>query len=276
MRIGAAPSTQPLFFPIVEKRAGRHDAASNARGGCAITTAVLLPGNMCDARLWSGGGSAVAAELAARGVGVVHSGRLDQTTIAAMAADVLAQVSGRLLPIGFSMGGIVALEMARQVPERVAGLVLIDTNAGADLPERAAVRPVQQARVRGGALATIVADELKPAYLAAASRGNTALKDLLFAMAMRLGEDVFCAQSEALCTRADLGPVLDGFAGPVLFAVGAEDALCPPDWHAAMAARCARATLRVIDGAGHMLPLERPHELAAAIGRWLDDNGEMP
>lgn len=230
---------------------------------------------MCDARLWSGGGSAVGSVLATRGVGVAYADTSGAATIADMAAGVLAGVPGRLLPVGFSMGGIVALEMVRQASERTAGLVLIDTNAGADMPERAAVRHVQQARVRSGALATIVADELKPAYLAAANRGDTALKDLLFEMAMRLGDEVFCAQSEALRTRPDLGSVLDSFAGPVLFAVGAEDRLCPPDWHVAMAARCAQATLCVIDGAGHMLPLEQPHELAAAIGRWLDDNGEM-
>lgn len=230
---------------------------------------------MCDARLWSGGGSAVESVVAARGFGVDFAELSGAATIAGMAADALARVPGRLLPTGFSMGGIVALEMARQAPERIAGLVLVDTNAGADLPERAAVRPVQQARVRGGALATIVADELKPAYLAAANRGDTVLKDLLFDMAMQLGDDVFCIQSEALRTRADLGPVLDAFAGPVLFAVGAVDRLCPPDWHVAMAARCARATLRVIDGAGHMLPLEQPHALAAAIGQWLDDLGEL-
>lgn len=260
----------------MEKRAARHGDAEINSGGCAITTAVLLPGNMCDARLWSGGGSAVEAALAARGFSVAYADTSGAATIAGMAIDVLGRVSGRVLPVGFSMGGIVALEVARQAPERIAGLVLIDTNAGADLPERAAVRPMQQARVRAGALPTIVADELKPAYLAAANRDDTALKDLLFDMAMRLGDDVFCAQSEALRTRADLGPVLDAFAGPVLFAVGAEDALCPPDWHAAMAARCANATLRVIDGAGHMLPLEQPHALAAAIGQWLDDLGEMP
>lgn len=231
---------------------------------------------MCDARLWSGGGSAVAGALAARGIDVAFAAVPTAATITGMASEALARVPGRLLPVGFSMGGIVALEMARQAPGRIAGLVLIDTNAGADLPGRAAVRPVQQARVRAGALATIVADELKPAYLAPANRGDTALKDLLFDMAIQLGDDVFCIQSEALRTRGDLGPVLDAFAGPVLFAVGADDTLCPAEWHAAMAARCARATLRVIDGAGHMLPLEQPGALAAAIGQWLDDSGEMP
>jgi len=229
-------------------------------------TAVLLPGNMCDARVWP------AAVHAAFGrMNLVDADLTADTTIAAMAARILADVSGPLLPVGFSMGGIVALEMARQAPARVVGLVLADTNAGADRPERAAVRPAQQARVRAGELATIVADELKPNYLAATSRDDAALKTLLFDMAIGLGAEVFCRQSEALRTRVDNTAVLDEFGGPVLLLVGAEDALCPPAWHEAMAARCARATLRIIAGAGHMLPLEQPQAFAAATGAWLDE-----
>lgn len=240
-----------------------------------MTTAVLLPGNMCDARLWSGQGSTIETMLAAHGLGITYADLSEGTTIAGMAARVLHRVPGALLPVGFSMGGVVALEMARQGRDRIRGLVLADTNAGADLPERAAVRPGQQERVRDGALATIVADELKPAYLAAANGADAPLKALLFDMAMRLGDDVFCAQSEALRTRADGGPVLDGFAGPVLLLAGAEDRLCPPAWHAAMAARAVRPTLRIIDGAGHMLPLEQPAAFAAALADWIDANPEL-
>ena len=167
------------------------------------------------------------------------------------------------------MGGIVALEMARQAPERIVGLILSDTNAGADLPERAALRPVQQYRVRNGDLATIVADELKPAYLAAQNRDDEEMKALLFDMAMDLGDEVFIRQSEALRTRADLGPVLDHFAGPVLFLCGAEDALCPPEWHHAMAARCNDAEIHIVAGAGHLLPLEQPKQFSAIVSDWL-------
>ena len=238
-------------------------------------TAVLLPGNMCDARLWSGAGGAVEVVLASRGLGIAYADLSDAATVGEMANRVLARCPGRLLPIGFSMGGIVAVEMARQSPARITGLVLADTNAGADQPERAAVRPGQQARVRAGALAKIVADELKPAYLAAANRSDQRLKALLSDMAMRLGDEVFCRQSEALRTRADGGPVLDGYSRPVLLLVGAEDALCPPEWHTALAARSAHATLRIIEGAGHMLPLEQSTAFAGAIGAWLDANPEI-
>lgn len=226
-------------------------------------TLVFLPGNMGDERLWHGLPHALLG-------GAIHADLSRDDSIAAMAGRNLAAVDGPLLPIGLSMGGIVALEMARQAPARIVGMVLSDTNAGADLAERAAVRPAQQQRVRAGELETLVADELKPAYLAARNRDNHALRALILQMAVDLGDDVFVRQSEALRTRADLSGVLDDFVGPVLLMCGAEDRLCPPQWHHAMAARCADAQVRVIDGAGHLLPLEQPGKFAAALSAWLD------
>lgn len=235
-------------------------------------TAILIPGNMCDVRLWSGGGDRVRRLLEKYGAAVVDADTTQDATMPAMAARALTLADGPLLPIGFSMGANVAIEMARLASERLAGLVLIDFNAGADLPERAALRPGQQARVRDGELGDIVANELKPAYLAAANfvEGNTLLKQLLFEMAVALGPAVFCRQSEALRTRADGREVLAAFDAPVLVMAGLEDALCPPAWHAATAATIDDATLVIVPGAGHMLPLEQPEALAAALGKWLD------
>lgn len=224
-------------------------------------TPLLIPGHMCDTRLWT---TVVRAALP----GAVDADTTCDDSTAAMAARALAQVEGPVLPIGFSMGAIVALEMARQAPERIAGLVLLDANPAADLPERAAVRPRQQADVRDGLLEAVVVGELKPRYLARANRGDRVLLDLLRAMAMKLGPDVFVAQSEALRTRPDLRPVLSVLDVPMLVACGAEDALCPPPWHEAMAAQARHATLHVVADAGHMLPLERPAILAEIITDW--------
>jgi pimeloyl-ACP methyl ester carboxylesterase len=87
-------------------------------------------------------------------------------------------------------------------------------------------------------------------------------------MALGLGEDVFVAQSEALRTRPDQRHVLPSLNIPVLIACGEEDRLCPPEWHRAMAADAQHATLHVVPGAGHMLPLEQPSRLAAMIDEW--------
>lgn len=224
-------------------------------------TPLLIPGNMCDARLWT---AAVRTALP----DALDADTTSDATIVAMAARALSATRGQLVPVGFSMGAIVALEMARQAPERIAGLVLLDANPSADLPERAAVRPRQQADVRGGLLEAVVVGELKPNYLARANRGNRALLSVLREMALDLGADVFVAQSEALRTRGDLRAVLPGLDVPVLIACGAEDALCPPEWHEAMAGSARHATLSVVAGAGHMLPLEQPECLAEIIEHW--------
>jgi len=55
-----------------------------------------------------------------------------------------------------------------------------------------------------------------------------------------------------------------------LLLAGAEDTLCPPAWHHAMAARSEHATVAIVDGAGHMLPIEQPHTFAAALGEGFD------
>ena len=162
---------------------------------------------MCDERLWRGEKGAIANALGARAP-VRDADFSQDDSIAALAERTLAATAGSLFAVGFSMGAIVALEMWLQAPERIAGLVLLGYNASADLPERAAHRPRQQAEARGGGLARLLAEELKPNYLAAAHRGDTALLDLLLDMGMRLGPEVFARQSEALRTRADRRAVL--------------------------------------------------------------------
>lgn len=227
---------------------------------------VLLPGNMCDARLWV---DPVRAILP----GAVDADLAKDNTIPDMARRTLAITEGRVLPVGFSMGAIVAVEMWLQAPERVAGLILLGYNATADLPDRAANRPIQQAEALAGGLERVLVEELKPNYLAAANRTDAALLELLRDMGMQLGPAVFMAQSEALRRRADRVHALSAIPVPVLYGVGAEDTLCPPDWHRRWADLTPDANFAEFGGAGHMLPLEAPLALAATIADWLKQKG---
>ncbi len=234
---------------------------------------VLLSGNMCDARLWRGGDNALGRVLARRHMGTAEHADLTQdATIVAMAERALAATSGQLLLFGFSMGAIVAVEMAALAPDRVAGLVLAGYNATADLPDRSAHRPAQQIRVRAGGLDRVLIEELKPNYLAACNRSDAALLALLHDMGMVLGPEVFIRQSEALRLRSDRRIAITALDMPVLYLCGEQDALCPPDWHRTWADRTRDAHLAVIAGAGHLLPLEEPEAFAAAIEIWLIAN----
>jgi pimeloyl-ACP methyl ester carboxylesterase len=227
---------------------------------------LLIPGNMCDERLWQ----PVAERLVAAGHRVQHSPRLDQPSIGAMAEAVLSAIEGPVIAIGFSMGAIVAAEMSRRAPERVAALGLVAFNASADLPERAAARPRQQDEVRKGRLQAIVADELKPNYLAEANRRDSDLLDTVMQMALALGPGTFVTQSEALRLRPDLRPALPGLAMPVMLSCGSEDRLCPPEWHRRWAELIGpHSRFFEIGKAGHLLPLEQPHALADALLGWL-------
>lgn len=231
-------------------------------------TQVFLPGNMCDARLWS----RMPADAETKDG--FHADLSRDDSIAAMASRVLAETAGRLMPIGFSMGAIVAVEMAVQAPDRITGMVLAGYNATSDLPERAAHRPEQQAEVRDGGLERVLVEELKPNYLAAENGGDAALLGLLRDMGMSLGPDVFVRQSEALRLRYDRRPALRELRVPVCFACGIEDTLCSPDWHREWAAMVPGSQLAVIAGAGHLLPLEQPASFAKLIAQWRSDNTE--
>lgn len=192
-------------------------------------------------------------------------------SIAAMASRALVGADDRLLAVGFSMGAIVAVEMWVQSPDRIAGLVLLDYNATADLPERAAHRPAQQAEVIAGGLERVLVEELKPNYLAAARRGDAALLALLRDMGMALGPDVFVAQGEALRLRADRVAALGRIDCPVLYGCGTEDALCPPAWHQRWTSSTCDARFFECAGVGHRLPLEAPAALANALTSWITE-----
>ncbi len=226
---------------------------------------------MCDQRLWQNLGqiSGYPNNYAA----ITRHDRME-----ALAHDVLSIVAGPIIPIGFSMGAIVALMMARLAPERVMGLVLSSTNCTADLPERAVARLSQQAQVRDGKLSAIVRDELKPHYLSPATQGSKRqeILDLTFEMGMDLGPDIFLRQSEALRLRPALCDVISSFNGPVLVLGGADDTLCPPAWHAAMSARNRRANYFEIHNAGHLVPLEQPSAFTQAISDWLTNLKTKP
>jgi pimeloyl-ACP methyl ester carboxylesterase len=224
-------------------------------------TPVLLPGNMCDARLWT--------DLVRRVLpGAIDADLSRDHSIAEMGARILAATTGPLLAVGFSMGAIVAVEMWVQAPARIAGLVLLGYNATADLPERATHRPVQQAEVRTGGLERVLVEELKPNYLAARNRKDLLLLERFRDMGMKLGPDVFVAQSEALRLRADRVATLSGISVPVLYGCGVEDALCPPFWHRRWQMLTPDAEFIEFAGAGHMLPLEAPDALAISIAEW--------
>jgi pimeloyl-ACP methyl ester carboxylesterase len=223
-----------------------------------ITPLVLLPGLLCDARLWRD----VVLPLRDAISPMVADLTLDDD-IADMAARTLAAAPPRFALTGLSMGGYVAFEILRQAPERVTHLALFDTSARPDTPERKAARSAGIANVQTGKFIG-VSRGLLPSLLTPQNLG-TPLAEEVQAMAERLGRDVYIRQQTAIMNRADSRPDLGGITIPALVGVGALDKLTPPELAAEMAEAIPGANLTHFPDSGHLPPMENPEPVAAAL-----------
>lgn len=224
---------------------------------------VLLPGLMCDARLFTPQIAAFSAERAVQ-VGCIAT----DNNVADMARAVLAAAPHQFALAGLSLGGIVAMEVVRQAPERVQRLALMDTNPLPEPHDVAIARSAQIERVNSGALLEVMRDELKPHYLVDGPQRGAVL-DLCMAMAMSFGADVFERQARAIAGRPDQRESLRAIAVPSMILTGESDALCPMDRHTLMHELIDDSTLTVIPGAGHLPTLEQPDLTTEAIRTWL-------
>ncbi|QHE88587.1 alpha/beta fold hydrolase [Hydrogenophaga sp. BPS33] len=224
---------------------------------------VLLPGTLCDARVWApmlqcwpgGAPPTITPTLAG------------QQSAAAMARALLKVLPPRFALMGFSLGGIVALEMAAQAPERVGGMALVAANARPDPPENAAQREAGVAAARAD-MAGHLRRDLWPRYVAPARLGDAAMADAVLRMALAAGPAVYADQAAIANHRADSRPRLAALRMPVLIASGDEDLINPPDRQAEIAQAVSQARWVRFQGVGHFVPLETPEALAEAAGRW--------
>ena len=224
---------------------------------------LLLPGMMCDARLFAPQIEALGSGREVRVGDITGADRVER-----IAAQVLDAAPQRFALAGLSMGGIVAMEVARQRPDRVAGLALLDTNPLAESEEVRARRAPQIERVRAGGLAEVMANEMKPFYLGPHPRRDEILA-LCMDMALDLGPDVFIRQSLALRDRPDQTDTLRRIRTPALVLCGRDDRLCPVSRHELMVDIIPHAQLTIIENAGHLPTLEAPDGVTTALNEWL-------
>ena len=257
---------EPLVaIDLDEAVAGALADFAQAAGPPTAQTLVLLPGMLGDARVF---GDVVACLVEEMGDQlIVHPARLDlDDSIEGMAASVLAVAPRRFALAGHSLGGIVALEVVRQAPERVTQLALLNASprpaSEAQLDAWAALRD----RVNRGEFATLI-EELAVDNVGAGREQG--LVERWIEMARRIGPDGFVRQLAAQATRPDSRPTLSRVDVSTVVVSGDEDEICQPGLQAELVAGIRGAHHVVIPGAGHMSPLDHPRDVAAALAKWL-------
>ena len=221
---------------------------------------VLLPGLICDEAVF-------APQLAAFPGAKVMEGYPGADSLEQMARQVLERVVGPLDLFGHSMGGRVALEAHRIAPGRIRRIALASSGVhpvSVGEPEKRA--SLQQIGDEQG-FAALVEQWLMPMI---APRNRTeAIVDPLRQMCLRQGRDVFDAHVRALLGRRDATPELAALKCPTMIMTGEEDSWSPPVQQREIASNLPDAMVRIVEGAGHMVTVERPEEVNHAIAEWL-------
>jgi pimeloyl-ACP methyl ester carboxylesterase len=221
---------------------------------------VLIPGYMLDETLWDD-----LLPPLQWPAPLIHGSLREGDTVQEMAHHILAGCPPHFVLLGFSMGGYIAREIARLAPERAQSLVLIATSSRPDTAtqreQRAkAARNTPVGPFRGLSRGAIVTS-LHPSHA-----GDEGLIARVRAMGAGLGRDVFLRQS--LLERGDRDR-LDAIASPTLVIAAAQDQMRSRAEAEELCDGISGATLEVIEDSGHLIPLEQPAALGAAIGRWL-------
>lgn len=187
----------------------------------------------------------------------------------AHAADVLRMMdrvgARRFAVAGFSMGGYVALALARAAPERVAGLALLGTRPEADKPEAAAGREATARKVLDEGTKVLEDAMLGKLLTAAAPADAVALTRSMIAAVPPTGA---AAALRGMGARRDQRDVLPALRVPTVVVHGTADALVPPEAGRAMADAVPGARFVAIEGGAHLVPLEFPREVADALAPW--------
>ena len=226
---------------------------------------LLVPGMMCDARLYTPQINTISRQYP------VHCGCITgYDTVERLAIEILNHAPPRFSLAGLSMGGIIAMELIRQAPERVDRLALLNTNCQADKQKVSEYRELLIARVQAGELEQVMKRELKPRYLGEVGQQKS-IMELWLQMALDLGEGVFLRQSRALQRRPDQKDTLKKVRVPTLILCGDEDQLCPLSYHELMHSLVPGSRLEIIKRAGHLATLEQPETTTAALLRWLEE-----
>jgi pimeloyl-ACP methyl ester carboxylesterase len=169
---------------------------------------------------------------------------------------------------GVSMGGYVVLNLLRRYPERLAGLILIDTKAGADSPEATANRHAVADRADRG-IRPDPAELLQGMVSAHTFADRPAVVETLTRIIDAQPTAEIAWKQRAMAGRPDSADVLSSTDLPVLIIVGSDDAITPPSGARAMAAGAQQSTVVEIPHTGHLAVAEDPVAVAAAIASWL-------
>lgn len=224
---------------------------------------VFIPGLMADARLFL---PQMVRLGAARPTHVLLPTMAD--TVEQMSDLALPGLPAKFALVGHGLGGDLALDIIRRIPDRVTRVALLATDPLSEPPQVSAAREARMVAARSGRLAEAIADEI-PATALADTPWRDEILALMQDMALNLGEGVFLRQSRALQRRPDQQKTMRRVKLPALIIAGAADSIVPLRRSEFTAGLMPFGKLLIIADAGHLSPLEQPEAVSDSLETFL-------
>ncbi len=191
----------------------------------------------------------------------------DMYTLTDVAADMKVLLDELDIPSAFvaghSMGGYLALALAKAYPEQVRGLALVASQTAADAPEGKQKRYDTAKQVADQGIGVVV--EAMTPKLSADTRLQTFLRELM----ARQESQAYIGTLKAMAEREDTLSMLAAATFPLIIVHGDADALIPVAKAREVASVASRAHLVELAGVGHMPMLESPQAVADALMKFL-------
>jgi pimeloyl-ACP methyl ester carboxylesterase len=173
----------------------------------------------------------------------------------------------RAVFIGHALGAAIALTLALDHPERVAGIGLISAGERLSVPSS-----VLENAANSTTFILAVQAYLESMNIPKASRH---LKDKTFKQLSSLRPSLFNGDLRA-CDQFDVTDRLDGIRTPTLVLCGTNDQVAPLHYSKHLAARIPAAALQTFIDTGHLVMLEQPHRVAGILSVFLKTIHYLP
>lgn len=223
---------------------------------------VLIPGLISDKYVWQ-----ALADAAPKTYKIHHADLTHSDNITEMARAIVTELDGMIVVVGHSLGGRVAMEIARIAPARVTALILANTGHH---PKKHGEEIKRQKMIDlGHESMENLANQWLPPMLNPEATPDPHLVSELKAMVLRADADIHERQIRALIKRPDASQYLSQILCPTLLLVGRQDGWSPIAQHQEIADGIPNSELTIIENAGHFAPVEQVEDVVNSILNWL-------
>ncbi len=175
----------------------------------------------------------------------------------------------RAVLCGLSMGGYIALRAIERNPEKVAGLILADTQAKADSNEAKLRRAAAIKSVKTNGVEAYAESFVKSVFAAQSFGSKSEAVEKIKRIIQSNSAQGICGALLALVSRTDTTEALPEIKIPTLILVGEHDTLTPPSASQEMHSRIPSSNIHLIPDAAHMSNLENPDEFNKQVLNFL-------